>query len=64
VLAVQRVAVLAVLQTPVEPQPVDGDGVPEFIYHWNAGDGWADAILRLDDHGWTLVVESVGGSTA
>jgi hypothetical protein len=49
---------------PLAAFDVDGDGVPEFIYHWNAGDSWADAILRFDDHGWTLVAESVGGSTA
>lgn len=49
---------------PLAAFDVDGDGVPEFIYHWNAGDNWADAILRFDDHGWTLMAESVGGSTA
>jgi hypothetical protein len=33
-------------------------------YHWNAGDSWADLVLRLDYNGWGEAAESVGGSTA
>jgi hypothetical protein len=49
---------------PLAAFDIDGDAIPELIYHWNAGDGWADVVLRLDDSGWGEVAESVGGSTA
>jgi hypothetical protein len=49
---------------PLAAFDVDGDGVPELIFHWNAGEDWADVILRFDGHGWAPMAESVGGSTA
>jgi hypothetical protein len=43
---------------------IDGDAIPEVIYHWDAGDSWADVVLLLEYQGWVEVGESVGGSTA
>jgi uncharacterized protein (DUF779 family) len=51
---------------PLVAADVDGDGIPELIVHWNAGDSWADVLYRLDVNGWNWeqAAESVGGSTA
>jgi hypothetical protein len=49
---------------PLAAFDVDGDAIPELIYHWNAGDSWADVVLRLDYQGWGQLAESIGGSTA
>lgn len=49
--------------SPLAAFDVDGDGIPELIYRWNAVDTWADAVLRLDYHGWVVVAESIGGSS-
>ena len=49
---------------PLAAFDIDGDAIPELIYNWDAGDSWADVVLRLDSQGWSEAAESVGGSTA
>jgi hypothetical protein len=45
---------------------LDGDGFAEVIIQRSAGDSWDDAILRYDPAlgSWSIVAESIGGSTA
>lgn len=52
--------------TPLAVVDLDGNGAPEIIFHWNAGDGWSDTIFGLDVNGrqWEQRAESIGGSTA
>jgi len=49
---------------PLAAFDIDGDAIPELIYHWDAGDSWSDVVLRLEYQGWVEAAESVGGSTA
>lgn len=51
---------------PLAAFDLDGDGMPEVLYHEDAGDGWSDVVIGREpgwDH-WQRRAESVGGSTA
>ncbi len=51
---------------PIAVVDMDGDGVPEVVYHWNEGPAWGQVVLRrrTSRGAWEEVAHSVGGSTA
>lgn len=55
----ERFQVVAVLD-------MDGDGAPEIVVHWDAGDSFNDFTLSLDPAkgSWRLIESGISGSTA
>lgn len=45
---------------------MDGDGAPEVVVHWDAGDSFQDFTLSLDPKSgtWRLIESGISGSTA
>jgi hypothetical protein len=50
---------------PVAVFDMNGDGLPEIVYHESDGPSFADNVLKFDpqDQSWTDVAESPGGAT-
>jgi hypothetical protein len=49
---------------PLAVFDMDGDGVPEVIFHWNEGPSWGQTVLQRNDRGrWSEAAESIGGAT-